>query len=88
MRSRLRELVEQSQRLLDKQLEVEGRYLEGLAKLQAAEGQLLEAARSCHDFLKANLFWLRSRPATGLGTPCGPWPCRCSWQRLYPCCWA
>jgi len=46
VRSRLRELVEQSQRLLDKQLEVEGRYLEGLAKLQAAEGQLLEAARA------------------------------------------
>ncbi len=63
---RLHDLVEQRRGLLAKQLEAEEQYLEGLAKLQTVEGQLLEAARAYDDFLKANLFWLRTGAKTHL----------------------
>ncbi len=66
LRGRLRDLVEQRGGLLAKQLEAEEKYLEGLAKLQNVEGQLLEAARAYDDFLKANLFWLRTGAKTHL----------------------
>ncbi len=65
-RDKLRALVAQRQRLLSEQLEAQGYYLDRLRRLQAAEGQMLEAAHAYDDFLKGNLFWLDTGTKTHL----------------------
>jgi potassium efflux system protein len=54
----LRTLLAARQALLAKQVEAEGEQLNGLRRLKAAEGRMLEAARAYDYFLEEHLFWL------------------------------
>ncbi len=60
LRTQLRELVTQRQTLLEKTLESGEFYLRQLGELDTAEGQLIEATRTYDDFLREQLFWIRS----------------------------
>jgi len=62
----LRELIGQRQGLLEKLLEAEGFYLDRLRSLEAAETDMLNAARVYEDFMTEQLFWLATETRSTL----------------------
>lgn len=64
LRDTLQALIEQRQALLSQELETASMYLERLRRLRAAEGEVLETARSYDSFLEKHLFWLGTQSRT------------------------